>query len=387
MDFELSEDQKMLKKNAHDFWQKEIDPIVDEREKGDTFTKKEYHHYLSMLLPLGYVTGTLSEEYGGMGLSWSSYAVLLEESGYWWPSLSSVIATIGGGEAIVPRMSDKLRAKYAKRITSMEMLGCSGISEPNVGSAAPRGIEFKAVLNGDNWILNGTKTWTSNGCVSHCITVLCLLDRGKGVESVGTIFVDRAESPYETREMHKIGWRCSSFSETTFTDCPVPGDNLLAGAGDVEFARTINHGRAGLSVRSVGLAQAAFDASLSYSQERKQFGKPIAGFQLIQEMLVDMITEIDCGRFLSYRAFDAIDKDLSLGEIRKYVSMAKAFNTEMVNRVTYQAVQIHGAVGVQTDARLERYYRDARPFTIPDGTTQIQKLVVGRELTGINALR
>jgi len=299
MDFELTEDKKMLKENAHDFWLKEIDPIVDEREKGDTFTREEYHHYLSMLLPLGYVTGTLSEEYGGMNLSWSSYGVLLEESGYWWPSLSSVIATIGGGEAIVPRMSDKLRSKYARRITSMEMLGCSGISEPNVGSAAPRGIEFKAVLDGDKWILNGTKTWTSNGCVSDYITVLCLLDRGKGVEGVGTIFVDRAESPYETREMHKIGWRCSSFSETTFTDCPVPKDNLLAGAGDVEFARTINHGRAGLSVRSVGLAQAAFDDSLSYSQERKQFGKPIAAFQLIQDMLVDMITEIDCGRFLS----------------------------------------------------------------------------------------
>jgi len=387
MDFELSEDQKMLKKNAHDFWQKEIDPMVDEREKGDTFTREEYHCYLNKLLPLGYVTGTSSEEYGGMGLSYSSYAVLLEESGYWWPSLSSVIATIGGGENIVSRLSDNLKAKYGKRITSLEMLGCSGISEPNVGSAAPRGIEFKALLNGDKWILNGTKTWTSNGCVSDYITVLCLLDRGKGVESVGTIFVDRAESPYETREMHKIGWRCSSFSETTFTDCPVPKDNLMAGAGDLEFARTINHGRAGLSVRSVGLAQAAFDASLTYAQERKQFGKPIAGFQMIQEMLVDMITEIDCGRFLAYRAFNVLDKELSLGETRKYVSMAKAFNTEMVNRVTYKAVQIHGAVGVQTDARIERYYRDARPFTIPDGTTQIQKLVVGRELTGINALR
>jgi acyl-CoA dehydrogenase len=313
--------------------------------------------------------------------------VLLEESAYWWPSLSSVIATIGGGEANISRMNDKLKAKYAKRIASLEMLGCAGISEPNVGSAAPRGIEFKAVLEGDHWVLNGNKTWTSNGCVSDYITVLSLLDRGKGVEGVGTIFVDRAESPYETREMHKIGWRCSSFSETTFADCRVPKDNLLLGAGDTEFARVINHGRAGLSVRAVGLAQAAFDASLSYSQERKQFGKPIAAFQLIQDMLVDMATEIDCGRFLAYRAFNTIDRNLSLGEIRKYVSMAKAFNTEMVNRVTYKAIQIHGAVGVQTDARLERYYRDARPFTIPDGTTQIQKLVVGRELTGINALR
>ncbi|MCJ7791347.1 MAG: acyl-CoA/acyl-ACP dehydrogenase, partial [Dehalococcoidia bacterium] len=132
MDFEFTEDQKMLKKNARDFWEKEIDPIVDEREKGDTFTKEEYHHYLNMLLPLGYVTGTSSEEYGGIGLSWSSYAVLLEESGYWWPSLSSVIATIGGGEANISRMNDRLKAKYVKRIASLEMLGCAGISEPNV---------------------------------------------------------------------------------------------------------------------------------------------------------------------------------------------------------------------------------------------------------------
>jgi alkylation response protein AidB-like acyl-CoA dehydrogenase len=387
MDFEFTEEQKMLKKTAHDFWEKEIDPIVDEREKGGTFTKEEYHHYLNMLLPLGYVIGPNPEEYGGAGLSWSSYAILLEESAYWWPSLSSVIATIGGGEGTISRMNDKLKTKYAKHILSLEMLGCSGISEPNVGSAAPRGIEMKAVLQGDYWILNGTKTWTSNGCVSDYINVLCLLDRGKGVEGIGNIFVDRVESPYETREMHKIGWRCSSFSETSFSDCRVPKGNLLSGTGDVDFARGINFGRASLSVRATGLAQAAFDKSIDYARERKQFGKPIGAFQLVQDMLVDMATDIDCSRFLAYRAYDALDRQLPLGETRKYVSMAKAFATEAVNRVAYKAVQIHGAVGIQTDARLERYYRDARPFTIPDGTTQIHKLIVGRELTGLNALR
>ena len=386
MDFEFTEEQKVLKKNAHDFWQEEIDPIVDEREKGDTFSKEEYHHYLNMLLPLGYVTGPIEEKYGGGGLSWSSYAVLLEESGYWWPSLSSVIATIGGPD-IIPRMSDELRKKYAERLISLKMLGASGVSEPDVGSAAPRGVEFKAVLDGDYWVLNGTKTWTSNGCVSDYIAVLCLLDRGKGVEGVGTIFVDREESPYETREMHKIGWRCSSFSETYFDDCRVPKGNLLAGAGDEAFNKRINLGRAGLAVRSAGLGQAALDQSISYARERKQFGKPIAAFQLVQKMLVEMAIDVDCSRYLAYRAFDAINRDLPFGEQRKYCSMAKAFATEAVNRVAYNAVQVHGAVGVQTDARLERYYRDARPFTIPDGTTQMHILIVGRELTGINALR
>lgn len=384
MDFEFTEEQMLLKNSVHHFWENEIAPIVDDREKGDTFSKEEYHHFIEMLLPFGYINGPIKEEYGGQGLDWSTYAVLLEESGYWWCSLSSVIATICSTH-LIPRMSDELKAKYAKRIACLEILGSGGISEPDVGSAAPRGIQMKAELQGDYWVLNGTKTWTSNGCVADYISVLCLLDKGKGVEGLGTIFIDREESPYETREMHKIGWRCSSFSETSFVDCKVPKGNLLAGAGDVAFKDIINPARAGLAVRSIGLSQAAFDASIKYAQERKQFGKLIGGFQMIQDMLVDMATEIDCGRFLAYRAFDAIDRGLP--ETRKYCSMAKAFATEAVNRVTYKACQIHGATGLLTDYRLERYYRDARPFTIPDGTTQIQKLIVGRELTGINAIR
>ena len=381
MDFEFNEEQKMLKRAARDFWRNEISPIINEREKGDTFTKEEYLHFIKMLLPLGYIDGP------ALGLSLSSYAVLLEESAYWWPSLSSIIATCGGGPGATSRWPTELQARHAERVAAHDMIGCAGISEPNVGSAAPRGIEFKAVLDGDYWILNGTKTWTSNGCVSDYITVLTLLDRGKGVEGIGNIVVIREESPYQTREMHKMGWRCSSFSETSFVDCRVPKENLLPGGGegDAGVAGGFNMARAGLSVRAVGLAQAAFDASLSYAQERQQFGKPIGAFQLIQDMLVDMATEIDCGRFLAYRAFDALDRRLP--EARKYCSMAKGWNTQMVNRVAFKAVEIHGAVGVQTDAPIERYYRDARLFTIPDGTINVQKLVVGRELTGLNAIR
>ena len=387
MDFEYNEEQKMLKANAREFWQREIDPIVDEREKGDTFTKEEYHYFIDKLLPIGYITGMSSEEHGGAGLSPTSYAVLLEESAYWWPSLSSVIATIGGGGGLASRMNEELQEKYGKHLANMEMLGCAGISEPNVGSGAPRDLQTKAVLKGDYWVLNGTKTWTSNGSVSDYCNVLCLIDKGKGVEGMGRLFVVREESPYETREMHKIGWRCSSFSETSFVDCRVPKANLLSEDAASTFSAGINMPRAGLAVRSVGLAQAAFDKSIEYVKERHQFGRPIGGFQLIQDMLVDMATDIDCARFLAYRAWDAIERQLPLGTTRKYTSMAKAFNTEMVNRVTYKAIQIHGAVGIQTDARLERFYRDARPFTIPDGTTQIHKLIVGRELTGINAIR
>lgn len=386
MDFEFTEEQKMIKEAAHDFWKKEIAPIVDKREIEGIFTKEEYHHYINMILPLGYINGPYPKEDGGLGLSHSSYGILVEEANYWWPSLWATTISTGGLD-IIPRMSGEVKSKYAKSIVSLEMLGSSGISEPNVGSASPHGIEFKAVLYGDYWVLNGTKTWTSNGGVADYITVLCLLDRGKGIEGIGTIFVDRAESPYETKEQHKIGWRCSSFTETSFIDCHVPKVNLLAGNADAEFAIRMNSARADQAVGAVGLAQAAFDASVSYAQQRKQFGKPIAAFQLIQDMLVDMATEIDCARFLAYRAFDAIDRNLPFNVVRKYCSMAKAFNTEMVNRITYKAIQIHGALGIETSARLERYYRDARCCTFPDGTTQINKLIVGRELTGISALR
>ena len=399
--FELTEEQKMLKPNAYKFWLKEIAPIIDEREKraakGEVFSREETFWIMDKLAQMGYFD-TAGEEDGGAELSHVSHGLLREAQGYFWVS-TYTLGLGGGGSRLLERMTPECRQKYAGRLKNM--LGAAGISESNTGgSPMPRHGEFKSVLDGDFWICNGTKTWTSGGAISDYINCVTLIDRGKGVEGIGNIFIDRHESPYETREMPKLGWRCCSFTETTFTDCKVPRENMLIGAGDTEAALGFTTGRAGIAAMATGLGQACVDASTKYIQETKRWGKPLASFQLVQNMLVNMAVETDYSRYLYLRALDAADRleqgrrlvaesttAPRPGELRLYSSMAKYFCCDEVNRTAYNAVSIHGAVGVLDDLRIERYYRDARMLTFPDGTSEIQRLIIGRELTGISAIR
>ncbi len=397
--FELTEEQKMIKTNAQRFWLKEIDPIIDEREKraatGEVFSREETFWIINKLAPLGYANEAAPEEYGGAGLGHVSQGLLREVQGYFWVSTY----TLGLGSRLLGRMTPECQQKYAGRLK--DMLGAAGISQSNAGgSPMPRFAEFKAVLDGDFWICNGTKAWTSGGAISDFITCTTLIDRGKGTEGIGNIFIDRHESPYETREMPKLGWRCCSLTETTFTDCKVPKENMLIGAGDAVAALGFTAGRTGIAAMATGLGQACVDASTKYMQETKRWGKPLASFQLVQNMLVNMAVETDCSRYLYLRACDAADKlrpgeqpaaesagDPRVGELRLYSSMAKYFCADAANRTAYNAVSIHGASGIIEDLRIERYYRDARTLNIPDGTSEIQRLIIGRELTGISAIR
>ena len=398
--FELTEEQKMIKTNAQWFWLKEIDPIIDERERraatGEVFSREETLWIIDKLAQMGYLD--TADEEGGEGLSRVSHGLLREVQGYFW--VSTYTLGLGGDRSrILDRMTPECRQQYAGRLKGM--LGAAGISESNAGgSPMPRFAEFKAVLDGDFWVCNGTKAWTSGGGVSDYITCTTLIDRGKGVEETGTIFIDRYESPYQTREMPKLGWRCCSLTETTFTDCRVPKENMLLGAGDAGTALGFTTGRIGIAAMGTGLGQACVDASTKYMQETQRWGKPLASFQLVQNMLVNMAVETDCARYLYLRACDAADglekggqlvaestRDPRVGELRLYSSMAKYFCCDAANRTAYNAVSIHGAAGVLEDLRIERYYRDARTLNIPDGTSEIQRLIIGRELTGINAIR
>ena len=383
MDFDFTEEQKMLKRNVRDFLDKEIAPIADERDRQGPFTREEVIAFVKQLMPFGFYNGSLPTEYGGMNLNAVTMGVLNEELSRVWASLAATIGIASAASQMLLIASEELREKFLPRIVAGELIGCGGITEPNAGSDAAN-IETTAVLDGDEYVINGTKTWISNGTIADICSVLAVTDKSKGPLGMSTILVEKAVSPWEARELHKIGWRAFPTGELYFTDCRVPKTNLLGDPAS-GYRRTMQQfemARSGMAVMAAGICQAAIDASISYARERKQFGRPIGSFQMIQEMIADMIAETEAARLLGYRALHVIDKGV---RARLESSLAKAYACEAAVRVTSKAIQIHGAIGYSEEYPVERYFRDARMLTIPDGTTQIQKLVVGREVLGIRA--
>ena len=383
MDFDLTEEQKMLQRNVRDFLRKEIAPIVDERDRKGPLTREEAVGYIKKLMPFGYYIGHLPEEYGGMGLNFTTSAILNEELSYVWASLDATIFIASLVPDILLIASEELKEKFLPRIVAGELIGCVAITEPDAGSDAAS-IETTAVLDGDEYVINGTKTWISNGTIADVCNIVAVTDKSKGTLGISQILVEKEVSPFQARELHKIGWRAFPTAELSFVDCRVPKENLLGdpAAGYRRTMQLFEIARAWMAIMAAGISQAAIDASIKYAQERKQFGRPIGSFQMIQEMIADMIAETEASRLLGYRALHLIDKGV---RARMESSLAKAYACEAAVRVTSKAIQIHGAMGLSDEYPVERYFRDARMLTIPDGTTQIQKLVVGREAIGIRA--
>lgn len=382
---ELTEEQKILQKNARDFMEKEVIPIADEYDrKYHPLPRDVATDLMRKLAPLGYIGATLPPEYGGHNLDLVSYAVLGEELARAYLSLAMVVMIQDGSVLpVLAQHGTPEQKKYIPRILALEKITCFCLTEPDVGSGA-RDIATTATFQGNSYILNGTKTWITNGGIADLAVVFATTDRSLGMRGITCFLVDKAESPFTTRELPKLGCRSCPTSELNFQECPVPSRNIVGREGGgyavalVELAKL----RVAVGIGAVGVAQAALDAAVKYARERKQFGRPIASFQLIQEMVADMAIMTDAARFLCYRAMYLIGK----GEVPfKETSMAKAFSTEMAVRVTSQAIQVHGAYGISEEYPVERYFRDARTLTFPDGTSQIQKLVIGREILGVSA--
>jgi len=382
---ELTEEQKLLQKNAREFMEREIIPIADEYDrKYHPLPREVAVGLMRKLAPLGYIGATLPPEYGGHSLDLVSYAVLGEELARAYLSLA-MVAMIQDGSVlpILAQHGTPEQKKYIPQILSLEKITCFCLTEPDVGSGA-RDIATTATFQGDSYILNGTKTWITNGGIADLAVVFATTDRSLGMRGISCFLVDKAQSPFTARELPKLGCRSCPTSELSFQDCSIPASHLIGREGSgysvalVELAKL----RVAVGIGAVGVAQAALDAAVKYAKERKQFGRPIAGFQLIQEMVADMAIMTEAARFLCYRAMYLIGK----GEVPfKETSMAKAFSTEMAVKVTSQAIQVHGAYGISEEYPVERYFRDARTLTFPDGTSQIQKLVIGREMLGISA--
>lgn len=384
MDFEFTEEQKMLRTTVRDFLENEIAPLVDERERHGPFTREEVVGYIKKLMPFGYYIGSLPEEYGGTNLDGMTMGLLSEELARVWASLAATIGIASSAPRMVLGGPKEMRDRLLPRALEGDLIGCSAITEPNHGSDSGF-METMAVLDGDEWVINGTKTWISDGTVADLVGVICVTDKSKGPLGMSQIIVEKERSPFETRELHKLGWYCFPTGELSFVDCRVPRENQLgqAGMGYRTTIQAFESARSGMGVMAAGICQAAIDASIKYAQQRYQFGRPIGSFQLVQELIADMVAETEAARLLSYRAMQLIDK----GERARWQSsLAKAYACEAAVNVTSKAIQVHGAMGLSDEYPVSRYFRDARMLTIPDGTTQIQKLVIGRELIGIKAI-
>jgi alkylation response protein AidB-like acyl-CoA dehydrogenase len=378
--------QKILKDAAREVMEKEIIPIADEWDKNKLLhDRKHLKEVFDKLIPLGYVGATLPKESGGYGLDHVTYGVLTEELFRAWGSLGMLANLQNAFGNIAVFGNDEQKKKFLPPMLKGEMLVCTGVTEPNVGSN-PAEIETIATLEGDYYVVNGTKTWITNGSLSDICSLVAQTKRGSGASGMCHLIIERKVSPYEARELPKIGMRSCNSAELHFNNCRVPKENLMVppGEGLKDVLRGFEEMRSIMALGAAGISQAAIDASIRYAKQRHQFGKPIGRFQLIQEMIADMIVETEISRLLGFRALSKIDKGLRCDS---EASMAKFYSVEAAVRVTYKAIQIHGAMGLSEELPLERYFRDARTWTIPDGTTQIQKLIVGRNALGMSAFR
>jgi alkylation response protein AidB-like acyl-CoA dehydrogenase len=291
-----------------------------------------------------------------------------------------------GIPTLIYRMgTEEQKRAFISPLVAGNKIGCTAITEPDVGSN-PSDVRTRAVLDGNYYVLNGTKTWITNGAFADIGLILVNLDPEKGPKGLNFLIVDKEVSPFETRPLSLLGddRRIPTVGELVFTDCRVPRENLLGAAGEGlrETMIIFQSARCLVALNSVVFAQRALDAAISYAKQRIQFGRPIGQFQLIQDMIAEMAALTDAARLLTYRAATMAAKGV---RCHKEASIAKFYATEAAVKVTSMAIQIHGAYGLSPEYPVERLFRGARVMTIPDGTTQIQKLIVARELLGMQA--
>ena len=382
MDFDLTEEQIMIRNLMKDFAKNEILPKVRDDDRNERFPGD----ILDKMAHLGMLGAPLPEEYGGMGIDHIAYTLMTEELGRVSFALRSTVSVhISLFQQTLNQWgTEEQKQKYLPRTTKGEILGCFATTEPNVGSDISS-IETSAVLDGGKWRLNGNKMWISNGGVAGVALIFAQTDKAKKHRGIAAFLVERDTPGFSSRDIHgKLGLRSANTAELILEDCLVPEENLLGQVGDgFKIAMTaFDNGRLCVAGGCVGLAQACIDASVLYAQTRQQFGKPIGSYQLVQEMIADMIVEAEAARFLTYRAAHLKDKGVpSTAE----TSMAKYYASEVALRAANNAIQIHGGYGYSDEYPVERYYRDAKYATLVEGTSQMHKLIIGRSTTGLSA--
>jgi alkylation response protein AidB-like acyl-CoA dehydrogenase len=361
---------------------RDVDPVLAAHPPDRALPRKVMLDLHRAIAPLGAHGARIPESDGGSGLTHVMLGLLNE-------TLPPVLGfSLLGHESTTKRIqmggTPEQKARWLPDLLAGRRLAGTAASEPNVGSD-PRGIETTAVLDGEHYVLNGTKLWITNGPILDVALVVASLGRDAAGRNLITRFVvDRAQSPFESREIPAIGLSQGPLGELHFRECRVPRANVLGEPGDAHHSLTYTWlaNRPSIGLFGVHLGQKALDASIAHARQRQQFGGPIARFQLVQAMLAEMATLVDASRLLCYRALALLDRGVWC---HRESSMAKMYGSEAAVKVTNMAVQLHGSYGLAKEAPLEGWARDARMLTLPDGTTQIHQLIIGRELVGLRA--
>lgn len=375
MDFDLSPDHELMRRTVRDFAEQEVAPIAEELDREKRFP----YELVRKMGALGWMGIPFPEDVGGAGGDSLAYAIAVEELTRIDSSVAITMCahTSLGTQPIYLFGSDEQRADWLPKLTSGEILGAFGLTEPEAGSDAGN-VQTRASLDGGDWVINGAKQFITNAG-TEMSGVVCITAK-TGDDEISNLIVPQDAPGYERGEPYrKMGWNASDTRPLTFTDCRVPEENLLGprGAGFKQFLRVLDIGRIGVAAMGVGLAQGALDEALAYAKERKAFGKPISKYQAIQAKLADLSCEIEAARLLVYKA--AKEKDLGR-DFSLTAAQAKLKTGRLAVRATEEAVQIHGGYGYIEEYPVCRFYRDAKILTIGEGTDEVQQMVIARAL-------
>jgi alkylation response protein AidB-like acyl-CoA dehydrogenase len=380
VDFTFTDEQKQLRKSVREFADDEIAPHVMEWDESSHFPSE----ILPKLAEMGLLGVIFPEEYGGAGLGYVEYATVIEELARVDGSVGLFVAAHNSlcSNHIYKFGSEEQKRKYLVPLAQGKKLGAWSLTEPEAGSDAG-GTRTTAVRDSKGWILNGSKTFTTNGTYADICVAMAVTDKSKDSHGISAFILEKGTPGFRPgKKENKLGMRASDTSEVIFTDCRIPGENLLGpeGEGFISSLKILDGGRISIAALGLGMAQGALEAATRYAKERKQFNQPIADFQAIQFKLADMATQVEAARLLVYQA--AWLADQKNARFTREASMAKYFAGEVAVHVASECVQIHGGYGFIKDYPAEKYYRDSKLCTIGEGTSEIQKLVIARQLLG-----
>lgn len=378
LSFDLSEEMKMLRRTAREFADAEVRPKVLEYDEAQKFPEE----LVARMGELGFLGAVVSEELGGAGMTAREFVVIMEELGRVDPSVALTLAAHSGLclEHILQFATDAQKKKYVPDLASGAKIGSWCLTEPGSGSDAG-GMLTTAEKKGSDYVLNGTKNFITNGSYASTLVVMAKTDPSRGKAGISAFIVEKEMGIRVGKKENKLGFRASDTVQLVFENVKVPAVNLLGQEGDglKQALAVLDSGRVGVAALAVGLAQGALDASLKYAKERKAFGKTLGEFQGIQFKLADMATEIEAARLLTFRAADdkALGRPLTLS-----AAYAKYFASEVAQRAATEAVQIHGGYGYIKEFPVEKYYRDAKLLTIGEGTSEVQRMVIAKNILG-----
>jgi alkylation response protein AidB-like acyl-CoA dehydrogenase len=378
MDFRLTDDQQVLRRSVREFAEAEIGPHVMEWDEAQAFPAE----LVAKMAELGLMGIQFPEAYGGSAMSAVDYCLCLEELARVCPAVALSVAAHNGlcTAHIYLFGNEAQKQRFLPALVKGEILGAWGLTEPTAGSDAA-GTRTTAVRDGSgSWVINGAKTFITHGAIGGTFVAMAVTDRARGNRGISAFIIEKGTPGMRPgKKENKLGMRASDTSEIVFTDCRVPADQLLGeeGQGFVNAMQVLDAGRIGIAALSVGLAQGAYEAARKYALERRQFGQPIAAFQATQWKIADLATKIEAARLLTYRAANMRDR----GErTTRQSAMAKLFSSEVAVRAAEECVQIHGGYGFVKDYPAEKYFRDVKLLTIGEGTSEIQRLVIARQL-------